>query len=102
MKQKNFQTTLRIYSKGRETPKYCFWDILRARPAFQAALRGINATVVGLLGAALYDPVWTSAIQSPADFGLALAAFGLLALWKWPPWLVVLLTGACGAALAAL
>jgi len=66
-----------------------FWSALRARPAFQAALRGINAAVVGLLLAALYRPVWTSAILAPADFGLALVAFGLLALWKWPAWLVV-------------
>ena len=57
-----------------------FWDALRARPAFQAALLGINAAVVGLLLAALYHPVWTSAIHAPADFALALAAFGLLAL----------------------
>jgi chromate transporter len=69
-----------------------FWDLLRTRTAFQAALRGINAAVVGLLVAALYHPVWTSAIASAADFGLALLAFGLLAFWKWPPWLVVVLT----------
>jgi chromate transporter len=71
-----------------------FWDALRARPAFRAALRGINAAVVGLLLAALYDPVWTGAIHAPADFALALLAFGLLALWSAPPWLVV----ACSAA----
>lgn len=69
-----------------------FWDLLRSRTAFQAALRGINAAVVGLLVAALYHPVWTSAVSTPTDFGLALFAFGLLAFWKWPPWLVVLLT----------
>jgi chromate transporter len=67
-----------------------FWDSLRGRADFQAALRGINAGVVGLLLAALYQPVWTSAIHRPADVGLALAAFGLLALWKAPAWLVVL------------
>jgi chromate transporter len=77
-----------------------FWDLLRARPAFQAALRGINAAVVGLLLAALYSPVWTSAIGRPADFGLALLAFGLLAVWKWPPWLVVALTALAGQALS--
>ena len=79
-----------------------FWDLLRARTGFQAALRGINAAVVGLLLAALYQPVWTSAIHGPADIGLALVAFGLLAFWKWPPWLVVLLTAAGGEILARL
>jgi chromate transporter len=78
-----------------------FWNELRRRAGFQAALAGINAAVVGLLLAALYRPVWTSAIAGPADFALALAAFGLLALWMWPPWLVVLFTAAGGAALAA-
>ena len=79
-----------------------FWEALRARPQFQAALRGINAGVVGLLLAALYHPVWTSAVHAPADFALALAAFGLLALWRVPPWLVVVFAAAGGAALAAL
>ena len=46
-----------------------FWDLLRSVPVFQSALKGINAAVVGLLLAALYNPVWTSAIYSPADFG---------------------------------
>ncbi|HZS34843.1 MAG TPA: chromate efflux transporter, partial [Methylomirabilota bacterium] len=79
-----------------------FWELLRWRTSFQAALRGINAAVVGLLLAALYDPVWNSAIKGRADFGLALVAFGLLMFWKLPPWLVVVLTAAGGAALAAL
>ena len=74
-----------------------FWDALRARPGFQAALRGINAGVVGLLLAALYQPVWTSAIRGPADMGLAFAAFGLLALWKAPAWLVVMFAAGGGA-----
>jgi len=77
-----------------------FWDALRGRSSFQAALRGINAAVVGLLLAALYQPVWTSAIRGPADVGLALAAFGLLAFWKAPPWLVVVLAAAAGALFA--
>ena len=77
-----------------------FWDGLRTRPSFQAALRGINAAVVGLLGAALYSPVWTSAILGPRDFALGLAAFGLLMFWKTPPWLVVLLAALGGAVLA--
>jgi chromate transporter len=58
----------------------------------QATLKGVNAAVVGLLLAALYRPVWTSAILSPGDFGLVLAAFGLLVFWKIPPWLVVVLS----------
>ena len=79
-----------------------FWDILRARPAFQSALRGINAAVVGILLAALYDPVWTSAIHAPEDFALAAAALGLLVLWKLPPWLVVVLAAGGGAAIAVI
>jgi chromate transporter len=66
-----------------------FWEALRGHHAIQAALRGINAAVVGVLMAALYDPVWTSAINSRADFGLALAAFTLLMFWKVSPVLVV-------------
>src|SRR5712691_9762226 len=60
-----------------------FWNELRRRAGFQGALAGINAAVVGLLLAALYRPVWTSAIAGPADVALALAAFGLLAFWTW-------------------
>jgi chromate transporter len=73
-----------------------FWELLRARPSFQAALRGINAAVVGLLLAALYDPVWTSAITGPADFSLALVGFGLLMFWRCPPWLVVVISALGG------
>lgn len=73
-----------------------FWDELRSRVAFQAALKGVNAAVVGILLAALYDPVWTSAIGAPEDFALALGAFGLLVFWKQPPWLVVLLAAFAG------
>jgi chromate transporter len=75
-----------------------FWDMLRRHSAVQAALLGINAAVVGLLLAALYRPVWTSAIFGPADFGLGIVAFLLLALWAVPPWVVVIL-GALAAAL---
>jgi chromate transporter len=71
--------------------------LLRRRVGFQAALRGINAAVVGLLLAALYDPVWSSAIKSPVDFSLALVAFGLLMFWRLPPWLVVLISAVGGA-----
>ena len=73
-----------------------FWDILRSVPGFHSALKGINAAVVGLLLTALYRPVWTNAIYSPADFGLGLGAFGLLMFWKCPPWLVVVLTALGG------
>jgi chromate transporter len=78
-----------------------FWDALRRVDAVRNALLGVNAVVVGLLLAALYDPVWTSAILSAADFGLALAAFTLLVFWKTPPWLVVILTALGGWALHA-
>ncbi len=73
-----------------------FWDALRARPRAQAAMRGVNAAVVGLLGAALYDPVWTGAVQRPADFALALLGFVLLVIWRAPPLLVVALGAAGG------
>ncbi len=76
------------------------WNRLRNRASFGAALRGINAAVVRLLLAALYDPVWTSAIHGPYDFGLALSALGLLAIWKCPPWLVVALSAGVGQTLA--
>jgi chromate transporter len=76
-----------------------FWDILRARADFQGALRGINAAVVGLLLAAFYHPVWTSAIRGPRDLALAMVAFGLLAFWRTPAWLVVVLAAAGGALL---
>ncbi len=77
-----------------------FWDTLRARRDFQGAVRGVNAAVVGLLLAALYTPVWTSAIHGPRDLGLALAAFALLAFWRAPAWLVVALSAGAAAALA--
>lgn len=77
-----------------------FWDLLRRRSAAQAVLKGVNAAVVGLLLAALYTPVWTSAIFSSSDFGLAAAAYLLLVFWRTPPWLVVLLGAAGAAALA--
>ncbi len=78
-----------------------FWDALRERAAVRAALRGVNAAVVGLLLAALYDPVWTSAVKTPEDFALAVVAFGLLAVWRVPPWIVVPLAAGAGAAMAA-
>jgi chromate transporter len=79
-----------------------FWNALRKQHSFQAALRGINAAVVGLLLAALYSPVWTSTIKAPIDFLLALTTFGLLVVWKCPPWLVVLLAALVGTGISLL
>jgi len=73
-----------------------FWEQLRRSVGMQATLAGINAAVVGLLLAALYQPVWTSAIHQPQDFGLALVAFIALMFWKLPPWLVVAGSGMAG------
>ncbi len=77
------------------------WGVLRSRPAVQATLRGINAGVVGILLAALYNPVFTTAILKPVDLALALASFGALGVWKVPPWIVVVFTAAGGALIAA-
>ena len=77
-----------------------FWEHLRRNLRTQAALLGINAAVVGLLLAALYQPVWTSAIHGPQDFGLALVALVALMFWKLPPWLVVLGSGILGGLLS--
>lgn len=74
-----------------------FWNGLRQRPGVQAAMGGTNAAVVGVLLAALYDPVWTSAIHTRVDFALALAAFGLLVVARWSPLAVVALAAAAGA-----
>ena len=74
-----------------------FWDAMRTRPAAQAAMRGTNAAVIGILGAALYNPVWISAVLTPRDFALALGGFLLLTVWKMPPWIVVALLAAAGA-----
>jgi chromate transporter len=76
-----------------------FWNALRGRREAQGALLGANAAVVGLLAAAFYNPVWTTAVATPIDVGLALAAFLLLAAWKAPPWLVVGLTAVAATAL---
>jgi chromate transporter len=73
-----------------------FWDALRTRPAAQAAMRGTNAAVVGILGSALYNPVWTSAVMTPRDFALALFGFLLLTVWRAPSWVVVVLLAAAG------
>lgn len=78
-----------------------FWNSLRKNPRIQGALIGINAAVVGILLAALYNPIWTSSILTPADFVLASILFIMLVHWKLPPWIVVL-TGAAGGALLGL
>ncbi len=78
-----------------------FWETLRRRRAVRRALVGVNAAVVGLLLAALYDPVWTAAVAGPRDVALVLAAYGALAVWKAPPWAVVVVGAATTAGLAA-
>ncbi len=78
-----------------------FWDGLRQKTGAQAMMRGVNAAVVGLLGAALYNPVWTSSVHSPGDFALALVGFVLLIVWRAPP-LVVVIVSAIGGVLLAL
>jgi chromate transporter len=77
-----------------------FWNLLRSRVWTQAALRGANAAVAGVLLAALYNPVWREGVSGPADVAAALAAFSLLQFWKAPPWLVVGLLAAAGPWLA--
>jgi chromate transporter len=76
------------------------WNLMRTHPHFQAAIRGVNAGVVGILLAALYDPIWTNSVKTPADFSLALALFGLLMFWRLPPWVVVVSAAVGGAAIA--
>jgi chromate transporter len=77
-----------------------FWESFRRRQGTQAVMRGINAAVVGLLGAALYSPIWTSAVQRPEDFAVALVGFILLVGWKAPPVIVVAVSALGGAAFA--
>jgi chromate transporter len=72
-----------------------FWDAFRKRDGAQAAMRGVSAAVVGVLGAALYSPVWTSSVKTAGDFGVALFGFVLLIAWRAPPLLVVVV-GALG------
>ena len=73
-----------------------YWNALRRLEWAGRAMLGVNAAVVGLLLAALYDPVWTGGVRSAGDFVLALAAFTLLVSWKLPPWLVVILGALAG------
>jgi len=76
-----------------------YWASLRERRMVRAALAGVNASVVGVLGAALYKPVWISTILRPLDLVIALVAFLLLVQWRVHPWKVVLLTAAVSALL---
>lgn len=77
-----------------------FWDSFRKRAGAQAMMRGVNAAVVGLLGAALYDPVWTTSVLAPPDFGIALVGFVLLTVWRAPPLVVVIFSAAAGTAVS--
>ncbi|BDX00627.1 chromate efflux transporter [Maricaulis maris] len=79
-----------------------FWAGFRRHARARAIMAGANAAVVGILGAALYDPVFTSAVTGFPEFTLALSCFVLLVSWKCPPWLVVLLGAAGGGLLAIL
>jgi len=78
-----------------------FWNSLRGQRHLQSAMRGINAAVVGVLVAALYSPVWTTAVQRPADFAVTLAGFVLLVIWKMPSFFVVFLCALAGIGLSA-
>ena len=77
-----------------------FWEAFRARAGAQAAVRGINAAVVGILGGAFYDPVWTSSVKTTGDFSVALIGFVLLIMWRAPPVLVVVIGAIAGVAMA--
>ncbi|MDP4096324.1 chromate efflux transporter [Paenibacillus sp. P96] len=67
-----------------------FWALIRSMPRAQGALAGVNAAVVGILLAALYDPIWTSAVRGVLDFAVAAILFIMLVFWKLPPWVIVI------------
>ena len=79
-----------------------FWDGFRKRVVAQAAMRGVNAAVVGLLAAALYNPLWTNSVKTSGDFGVALVGFILLTVWRLPPLVVVIASAFGGAALSTI
>lgn len=79
-----------------------FWESFRKCASAQAMMRGVNAAVVGVLGAALYDPVWATTVHSPRDFGVALVGFVLLVAWRASPLIVVAFSAAAGTAMALL
>jgi chromate transporter len=72
------------------------WGRIRGNRMARRALAGVNAGVVGLLAAALYNPLWTTTVERPLDFVLVIAGFALLTAWNWPSWSVVLLMAICG------
>jgi chromate transporter len=78
-----------------------FWDTLRTWPTVRAAMRGVNAAVVGVLLAALFNPIWIGSVHGSGDFGVGLVAFLMLMAWSVPPWLVVLFGAVAGWGLAA-
>lgn len=79
-----------------------FWDSLRKKPWARGGLKGINAAVVGILAAALYDPIFTSSVHSSLDFIIVVGLFGLLAVWKTPSWVVVALGAGLGILIGSL
>jgi chromate transporter len=79
-----------------------FWESLRTRPGALAAMRGVNAAVVGLLGAALYTPIWTTSVKASGDAVVVLFAFTLLTVWRAPPLVVVVISALGGIVLAYL
>ena len=79
-----------------------FWNMIRGRAAVRAVMRGANAAVVGILAAALYTPVFSTAITGPGPFCLAVICFVLLIAWKLPPWMIVVVGAAGGVVLTLL
>jgi chromate transporter len=77
-----------------------FWEELRAQVGAQASMRGVNAAVVGLLGATLYQPLWSTSVSSPLDLAVVLAAFILLVAWRTQPLVVVIVGAVAGFAFA--
>jgi chromate transporter len=73
-----------------------FWKHLGQSNRVRGAIAGVNAVVVGLLLSALYSPIWTGSVRNAEDFGLVIVLFGLLAIWKLPPWSVVVVAAAGG------
>ena len=73
-----------------------FWNALRGRTGAQAIVLGVNAAVVGLLGAALYSPLWTTTVKTWPDRAAVLAGFALLVRWRAPPWMLVVLGALLG------
>jgi len=76
------------------------WNALRRHPRIRSVLRGVNASVVGVLAAALYRPLWTATMHTITDVLIVLAAFVLLVRFKMQPWIVVLGVGLVSIVLA--